>query len=73
VFNELGASEQVSLGPRSVGLSGVCSISICSCGGNRDRIRGDEGLIAHDDVVELENFATQPVMLTEIRSHKPND
>jgi hypothetical protein len=30
-------------------------------------------IVAQDDVVELENFATQPVMLTEIRSYKPND
>ena len=30
-------------------------------------------IIARDDVVELENFATQPVMLTEIRSQKPNE
>jgi hypothetical protein len=28
-------------------------------------------IIARGDVVELENFATQPVMLTEIRSQKP--
>jgi hypothetical protein len=27
-------------------------------------------IIARDDVVELENYATQPVMLTEIRSQK---
>ena len=30
-------------------------------------------IIAREDVVELENFATQPVMLTEIRSRKPKD
>ena len=27
-------------------------------------------IIARDNVVELENFATQPAMLTEIRSQK---
>jgi hypothetical protein len=30
-------------------------------------------IVARGDVVELENFATQPVMLTEIRSEKPRD
>jgi hypothetical protein len=29
-------------------------------------------LVARGNVVELENFATQPVMLTEIKSRKPN-
>ena len=28
-------------------------------------------IVARDNVVELENFATQPIMLTEIRAEKP--
>jgi hypothetical protein len=30
-------------------------------------------IVARDNVVELENFATQPIMLTEIRSEKSTD
>ena len=48
----------------------VAQMQIGSDGKGKGTLSYATKVIAHDDVVELENFATQPVMLTEITSHK---
>ena len=48
----------------------VVQMQIGSDGKGKGTLSYATKIIAHDEVVELENFATQPVMLTEITSQK---
>jgi len=48
----------------------VVQMQIGSDGKGKGTLSYATKIVAHDDVVELENFATQPVMLTEITSRK---